>query len=176
MATFRKGKFLSGVYFASGVCITLAISACNTGNSPSDALIKESIVEFVSQAPRKGITIIDVKRTDGLTRSDGSYVADFTAQVKFNECGWRFGGEFYEPLESLHKLNTAGEGCRAKPGEIATEKKRPSLVYYGIGVVLNVPGQATFLKKDSGWKMSSSTISDSDEFEIIEGVPVVFTL
>jgi hypothetical protein len=88
--------------------------------------------------------VVSITKTDGLARRDGTYIAYFKAEVKFDSCGYLAGSS---NNESITKFNGA---CPANPGQTALL----STTIYGVGYQLTIPGKAAFVKRESGWHLS----------------------
>lgn len=136
----------------------VVVAACSSGrNSPSQAEIERAVGVYINNTSNGVVQAIKVTKTDGMANQDGSYVADYSADIKFNSCGY-FAN--YTSSQGWSRTTKNNGPCPANPGQVA---QPPGLTrYYGAGYELKVPGKATFVRKESGWQLSVATMDMQD--------------
>jgi hypothetical protein len=139
----RCFQLLSIIYLVATLC------ACSHGDtSPSAAEVEAGVRSHVPDVSEGVFSVVSITKTDGLARQDGTYVADFKAEVKFDTCGY-----FVWKSNRVTKYNGA---CPASPGQTASYLGN---TIYGVGSQVTIPGKAAFVKKESGWQLSEISMT-----------------
>jgi len=150
---FGTSRTLKQILRISGLAsLAVVLGACGKSTSPSNSEIEQSIRSRILEDTKGAVSVVSVSKIDGMVQQNGGYIADYKAEVRFEQCGV-FGSDYRKTWKVVEASTVL---CVTQPGQVLT---RPGFVpQFGVGSVVTVPGTAAFVRKESGWTLNTVSL------------------